>query len=46
MELAKNLYVFASFIRVRKGEAFLGRMQAEQTADQRRQKRMEQAGDA
>ena len=38
--------LFASFIRAKEGDAFLGRMNAEQTADDRRQKRMERAGDA
>ncbi len=38
--------LFASFIRVQEGNAFCGRMQAEQTADQRRTQRMQRAGDA
>jgi thymidylate synthase ThyX len=38
--------LFASFIRAKEGDAFLGRMNAEQSADDRRQKRMERAGDA
>jgi thymidylate synthase ThyX len=38
--------LFASFIRAKEGNAFLGRMNAEQSADDRRQKRMERAGDA
>jgi hypothetical protein len=37
--------LFARFVRVQKGEAFLGRMQAEQTADERRLQRMIRAGD-
>ena len=36
---------FARYVRVQKGQAFLGRMQNEQTADERRQRRMERAGD-
>lgn len=38
--------LFARFIRVQKGEAFLGRMQTEQGADDRRLRRMQAAGDA
>ncbi|MFO1053449.1 MAG: FAD-dependent thymidylate synthase [Planctomycetota bacterium] len=38
--------LFARYIRAQKGEAFLGRMQAEQTADDRRLERMRRAGDA
>jgi thymidylate synthase ThyX len=37
--------LFASLIRVQEGEAFLGRMQAEQGADERRLRRMREAGD-
>ena len=37
--------LFASLIRVAEGEAFLGRMRSEQTADERRIERMERAGD-
>ena len=37
--------LFAGFIRAQEGEAFLGRMQSEQTADDRRKRRMEHAGD-
>ncbi|MBI5850375.1 MAG: FAD-dependent thymidylate synthase [Planctomycetes bacterium] len=37
--------VFAHYVRAQKGEAFLGRMQAEQTADERRLDRMRRAGD-
>jgi thymidylate synthase ThyX len=37
---------FARFVRVQKGQAFLGRMQTEQTAEDRRERRMQQAGDA
>ena len=36
----------ARIIRAKEGDAFLGRMNAEQSADDRRQKRMERAGDA
>jgi hypothetical protein len=38
--------LFASVIRARKGEAFLGRLESEMTADERRQRRMRAAGDA
>lgn len=38
--------LFARFVRVQLGEAFLGRMQNEQTADERRLRRMQAAGDA
>jgi thymidylate synthase ThyX len=38
--------LFARYVRVRLGEAFLGRMENEQSADERRQKRMHAAGDA
>jgi thymidylate synthase ThyX len=38
--------LFASLIRAHEGDAFLGRMTAEQTADERRGRRMRQAGDA
>jgi hypothetical protein len=38
--------LFAQFIRVQQGEAFLGRMSSEQTADERRLRRMKAAGDA
>ena len=37
--------LFAGFIRAQEGRAFLGRMEKEQTAEQRRQSRMEHAGD-
>ena len=37
--------LFARYVRAQKGEAFLGRMQAEQTADERRLDRMRRAGD-
>lgn len=37
--------LFASFIRVQEGNAFCGRMEAEQTADERRAQRMQRAGD-
>lgn len=38
--------LFAHYVRARLGEAFLGRMENEQTADERRQKRMQAAGDS
>lgn len=38
--------LFASCIRAKEGEAFLGRMTSEQTADERRARRMKAAGDA
>jgi len=38
--------LFAQFVRAQVGDAFLGRMQQEQTADERRQRRMQAAGDA
>jgi hypothetical protein len=37
--------LFARWIRVQKGAAFLGRLQNEQSADERRARRMQQAGD-
>jgi len=37
--------LFAGLIRVQSGHAFLGRMAAEQGADDRRRRRMIQAGD-
>ena len=37
--------LFARFIRAQQGRAFLGRMEREQTADERRQRRMEHSGD-
>ncbi len=37
--------VFAQFIRAKEGKSFLGRMEAEQTADERRARRMMKAGD-
>ena len=44
-EIEKVSPLFASFIRVQEGDAFCGRMQAEQTADERRAQRMQRAGD-
>jgi thymidylate synthase ThyX len=38
--------LFAQFIRAREGGAFLGRLDSEMTADERRQRRMQSAGDA
>ena len=37
--------LFAGLVRARLGKAFLGRMEAEQGADERRRRRMAQAGD-
>ena len=44
-EIQRVSPLFASFIRAQEGDAFLGRMTAEQSADDRRQQRMERAGD-
>ncbi|MCB9877991.1 MAG: FAD-dependent thymidylate synthase [Planctomycetes bacterium] len=38
--------LFARFIRAKEGDAFLGRLDSEMTADERRQRRMQSAGDA
>lgn len=38
--------LFAQWIRAKEGSAFLGRLDSEMTADERRQRRMQQAGDA
>jgi hypothetical protein len=38
--------LFAQFIRAKEGTAFLGRLDSEMTADERRQRRMQAAGDA
>jgi thymidylate synthase ThyX len=38
--------LFAQFIRAKEGAAFLGRLDSEMTADERRQRRMQAAGDA
>ena len=38
--------LFAKFIRAKEGSAFLGRLDTEMTADERRKRRMEAAGDA
>ena len=38
--------LFAKFIRAREGDAFLGRLDSEMTADERRQRRMQAAGDS
>lgn len=38
--------LFAKFIRAKEGAAFLGRLDSEMTADERRKRRMEAAGDA
>ena len=44
-EVEKVSPLFASLIRVQIGDAFLGRMEAEQGAEERRRRRMIQAGD-
>jgi len=38
--------LFAKFVRAKQGAAFLGRLDSEMTADERRKRRMEAAGDA
>jgi thymidylate synthase ThyX len=38
--------LFAQFIRAKEGDAFLGRLDSEMTADERPQRRMQAAGDA
>lgn len=38
--------LFAQFVRAKEGQAFLGRLESEMTADERRQRRMQAAGDA
>ena len=38
--------LFAQYIRAKEGGAFLGRLDSEMTADERRQRRMQAAGDA
>lgn len=38
--------LFARFVRAKQGAAFLGRLDSEMTADERRKRRMEAAGDA
>ena len=38
--------LFAKFVRAKEGAAFLGRLDSEMTADERRQRRMQAAGDA
>ncbi|MBM3962258.1 MAG: FAD-dependent thymidylate synthase [Planctomycetes bacterium] len=38
--------LFAQYIRAKEGGAFLGRLESEMTADERRQRRMQAAGDA
>jgi thymidylate synthase ThyX len=38
--------LFAQYIRAKEGAAFLGRLESEMTADERRQRRMQAAGDA
>ena len=44
-EIQKVSPLFASFVRAQEGHAFLGRMEAEQTAEERRKQRMQRAGD-
>ena len=46
LQMQKVTPLFARYVRAKLGEAFLGRMQTEQTADDRRIKRMQAAGDA
>ena len=38
--------LFAEYVRAQKGGAFLGRLDSEMTADERRRRRMQAAGDA
>jgi thymidylate synthase ThyX len=38
--------LFAQFVRAKEGHAFLGRLDSEMTADERRQRRMQAAGDS
>jgi hypothetical protein len=38
--------LFARFVRAKEGGAFLGRLDSEMGADERRQRRMQAAGDA
>ena len=45
-EMERVTPLFARYVRVKLGESFLGRMQNEQTADERRLRRMQAAGDA
>jgi len=44
-ELRKVAPLFSCYIRAQEGEAFLGRMSTEQTAELRRVQRMVRAGD-
>lgn len=46
LHMQKATPLFARYVRAKLGDAFLGRMQTEQTADDRRMKRMQAAGDA
>jgi hypothetical protein len=38
--------LFARFVRAKEGGAFLGRLDSEMSADERRQRRMQAAGDS
>jgi thymidylate synthase ThyX len=46
LHMQKVTPLFARYVHAKLGDAFLGRMQTEQTADDRRMKRMQAAGDA
>jgi thymidylate synthase ThyX len=46
LHMQKVTPLFARYVHAKLGDAFLGRMQTEQTADDRRIKRMQAAGDA
>jgi hypothetical protein len=45
-ELQRVSPLFAAFVRAQHGSAFLGRMESEQSADERQKRRMQAAGDA
>ena len=45
-ELQRVSPLFAAFVRAQHGSAFLGRMESEQSADERKKRRMQAAGDA
>jgi hypothetical protein len=45
-ELQRVSPLFAAFVRAQPGAAFLGRMESEQSADERKKRRMHAAGDA
>ena len=44
-EMERVSPLFAQFVRAQHGDAFLGRMESEQTADERKKRRMQAAGD-